>query len=242
MTDTITGIMRRLKLIEDYLWKKKTYPVQTAGSFPPTAHNILSASHGDTTAAAVVRGDLITGQDVNPTWKRLAKGGNGATLRSDGTDIIWTVNTIRRTFIKNVVDNVVTSVFRITTVNEAGSTDGGGFSIFVHALIGNAIINTGSNSAAKSFTAQFCAAQNAGGLKVISPVSEVVETASAATSSANRDIGTVTMSVLTTSNYLTDVQFLVDGTGSSSQAYLYVICEVELIWYGFLTPPVMSQL
>jgi hypothetical protein len=28
MTDQLTGIMRRLKIIEDYLWKKKTYPVQ----------------------------------------------------------------------------------------------------------------------------------------------------------------------------------------------------------------------
>ncbi len=41
-------------------------------TFPATAHNVLSATHGDTTAAAVVRGDLITGQGASPKWVRLA--------------------------------------------------------------------------------------------------------------------------------------------------------------------------
>ena len=36
------------------------------------AHNILSTDHGDVTAAAVVRGDLITGQGATPKWTRYA--------------------------------------------------------------------------------------------------------------------------------------------------------------------------
>jgi hypothetical protein len=34
--------------------------------------NLLSAYHGDTTAASVVRGDIITGQGATPKWSRLA--------------------------------------------------------------------------------------------------------------------------------------------------------------------------
>ena len=54
-----------------------------------TAHNLLSAIHGDATAASVVRGDLVTGQGVTPTWSRLAKGTSGAVLTGDGTDVAW---------------------------------------------------------------------------------------------------------------------------------------------------------
>lgn len=52
-------------------------------------HNILSITHSDTTAAAVVRGDLITGQGIAATWTRLALGGVGTFLASDGTDSGW---------------------------------------------------------------------------------------------------------------------------------------------------------
>ena len=50
-------------------------------------HTILSATHTDTTAATVVRGDLMTGQGVTPTWSRLALGTAGRYPRSDGTDL-----------------------------------------------------------------------------------------------------------------------------------------------------------
>jgi hypothetical protein len=51
----------------------------TTGTFPPNAHNLLSASHGDTTAAAATVGDIISGQ-AGPTWARLA----GSTLSAGG--------------------------------------------------------------------------------------------------------------------------------------------------------------
>jgi len=38
------------------------------------AHNLLSATHSDTTPAAVERGAIITGQGVNPTWAKLLAG------------------------------------------------------------------------------------------------------------------------------------------------------------------------
>lgn len=47
-----------------------------------TAHNILSATHGDSTGASVVRGDVITGQGVVPKWVRLAISVPAANVRN----------------------------------------------------------------------------------------------------------------------------------------------------------------
>lgn len=52
------------------------------------AHNVLSATHSDASAAAVVRGDIITGQ-TGPVWAKLALGASGTVLRSDGTDLAY---------------------------------------------------------------------------------------------------------------------------------------------------------
>lgn len=55
----------------------------------PTLHTLLGSSHSDTSAAAVARGALITGQGGTPAWARLVIGSAGTFLRSDGTDIAW---------------------------------------------------------------------------------------------------------------------------------------------------------
>jgi len=55
-------------------------------------HALLSSRHSDTTAAAVARGALITGQGSTPAWARLAVGSSGTVLRSDGTDIAWSAD------------------------------------------------------------------------------------------------------------------------------------------------------
>jgi hypothetical protein len=54
----------------------------------PTAHNLLSASHGDTSADTVSRGSIITGNST-PAWDELVIGTAGKKLRSDGTDAAW---------------------------------------------------------------------------------------------------------------------------------------------------------
>ena len=59
----------------------------TCVSPAPVGHNLLSTSHPDTAAAAVTRGDLMTGQSATPAWQRLSLGLAGRYLRSDGTDI-----------------------------------------------------------------------------------------------------------------------------------------------------------
>lgn len=57
---------------------------------PPAGsnHNLLSATHSDTTSATVVRGDLVVGK-TGPVWERLALGTRRFTLSNDGSDIKW---------------------------------------------------------------------------------------------------------------------------------------------------------
>jgi hypothetical protein len=138
-----------------------------------------------------------------------------------------------------IVDNVATNVFKITTTNEAGDTDGGAYSVSVHAVIGHAALNNGNNTAAKSFTAQFCRTMRDTGVGVNSAVSEVIETASAATDAATRDIDTVTMTVVETSEYVQTVQFTIDLTGTGvTTAEVTVL--VDIVCTGFKTRPVLA--
>jgi len=55
------------------------------------AHDLLSATHGDTTAAAVVRGDVMIGVGATPKWERLADVAAGAYFRSGGVGLepLW---------------------------------------------------------------------------------------------------------------------------------------------------------
>jgi hypothetical protein len=52
-------------------------------------HALLSATHTDTLAASVVRGDIIVGNST-PAWSRLAiSGTSNHVLRTNGTDVYW---------------------------------------------------------------------------------------------------------------------------------------------------------
>jgi hypothetical protein len=53
-------------------------------------HNLLSATHLDTTPATPpTRGSLISGQEAVTKWKELPLGANGKVLGSDGLDAKW---------------------------------------------------------------------------------------------------------------------------------------------------------
>jgi hypothetical protein len=72
--------------ISSLAWGKLTGLPST---FAPSAHNLLSAAHGDTTTAGVTRGAIISGQGASPTWSTLALGANSRFLRSNGTDLVY---------------------------------------------------------------------------------------------------------------------------------------------------------
>ena len=60
-----------------------------------TAHNLLSATHGDTLTDTVVRGDVMVG-NVTPKWSRLAFPGTptGKVLVATATDVAWSTNAL----------------------------------------------------------------------------------------------------------------------------------------------------
>jgi len=67
-----------------------------------TAHNLLSATHGDTVAAAPVRGDIVVG-NVTPAWTKLALGTAGKIPRSDGLDLVYSTSTFADTYAINTL-------------------------------------------------------------------------------------------------------------------------------------------
>ncbi|MDI6788772.1 MAG: hypothetical protein QME51_10415, partial [Planctomycetota bacterium] len=58
-----------------------------------TSHNVLSATHGDSAAGTVLRGDVVVGNST-PKWSRLAIGTANKYLRTDGTDAAWSPYTL----------------------------------------------------------------------------------------------------------------------------------------------------
>lgn len=55
-----------------YLYNNGAGALSYVTTATATAHNVLSAIHGDSTTAAAVRGDVITAQGASPLWTRLA--------------------------------------------------------------------------------------------------------------------------------------------------------------------------
>src|SRR3990167_11444938 len=76
------------------------------------SHTILSATHTDTVAAAVVRGDLMIGNST-PAWARVAGVANAVPQFTTGGDTAWT--TAPR--LANIADTGGTN--RITTATTA---------------------------------------------------------------------------------------------------------------------------
>jgi hypothetical protein len=143
---------------------------------------------------------------------------------------------------KNVTDDTATPVFTVTTANETNDNDAGHWAAYVHAICSNGAHVVSSTAASnKGFLGVVTRAQECTGTGVCSVVTEAVETASAATNAANRDVTTVTMSITETSEYVTTVEFLVKGTGGLGRGVsMYVTAFVILVWTTFTTPPVLA--
>lgn len=138
-----------------------------------------------------------------------------------------------------IADNVATAIFTVTTVNESGSTDGGGYICHTISMCGHALTNDTTNAAARMHEGVFIRVNKNDGVNADYEV-QLHETASgAATASATRDLDTISGSVTDTSNTVAtyNLQFDLTGTGVTTGQ---VVCWVELLWYGFLTAPVLA--
>lgn len=141
-----------------------------------------------------------------------------------------------------IADNVATEIFKITTTDEA-SNDAGTYICNVTALVEHTFNGAApySTIAVKQYKGSFSRAMSSASGGVLTAVENVFSGASAAIVSGTRDIGTITMTVAENSEYDVRVSFQVDLTGSSPSV-AYIVCFVELIYYHFLTPPVITGL
>lgn len=137
-----------------------------------------------------------------------------------------------------ISDNVATSIFTITTTNESGSTDGGGYSVHVESLIGHAIANNATDLAIEWNDCVFQRVNKADGTAT-SALGEIVEGAPTASAGATRSIGAVTPAVVDTSNTVLTFTLQIDLTGTDVTT-AQAVCRVEFMWWGYLTPPILA--
>ncbi len=157
-----------------------------------------------------------------------------------GGHVTQATNVIRQVFTKSgIAGNTATTVFTITTTNEGATGNAGNYACIVRGMVVHALGAFASSTATKSFVAHFCRAMASNGTGVNSAVSEISVSASAASTPSIRDIGAVTMAVVETSEFVQSVQFTIDATGSVPSSAT-VILDVELVWAGYTTPPVMA--
>ncbi len=143
-------------------------------------------------------------------------------------------------FKDSIADNTATAVFSVSTTNESGSNDGGGYTCLIRAIIGHALTSTAGASAISYLTARFTRVMANGGTGVLSSVTSSGDSV-VAIDAATRSIGSVIVSIAENSEYRIDVSFTIDLSGSSV-ATAQVYADVEVLWGGFVTAPTIAAI
>jgi len=87
MREVLDMVMAQITAIAHRVAHLET--LEGGGGAPGGPHEVLSATHSDSAPDTVVRGDLITGQQVNPVWQRLAAGAPSQVLVMGAADPAW---------------------------------------------------------------------------------------------------------------------------------------------------------
>ncbi|KKM67097.1 hypothetical protein LCGC14_1474570 [marine sediment metagenome] len=151
-------------------------------------------------------------------------------------------NVIRQVITKTgIPDNVATEIFTITTTDETGENDAGVYACYIRGVVSHVHdTDVHANWTAASFWSGFfsrAVGLNAGG-GVNSSLTEI-EGAVTAPNPGVRTLTTITGTVVETSEYVNSVEIQIDLTGSDVDQGV-VVFAVELVWYGFLTTPVIA--
>lgn len=204
-----------------------------------TANKLLALNAGSKLPASIT-GDA----DTVDTLHAAASGADAHVLATDASgnarvDGQFRITTYckRGVFVKTLSDASATSVFRVSIPDAAN--DGGDWVCTVRILVANGRTTTTGAASCKGMLVQFARAMVAAGTGICSAVTEICETASAATTAATRDLGAITVTTTETSEFDIDVQITADGTGSGA-VDLIAVCSVELLYVG--VEPTLSQL
>lgn len=193
----------------------------------------LDGFHADTTATA----DYILA--LNSSGRMPSHQAMAITMY-DQNLFRWWIYCLTNCFSHSCADNVETAIFNIVTPDNAGSNEGGCWTCFVVSRIGCGATQSSTAAAAKTHVAMVSHVNIDDGTPATSAVTEIAETASAATDSGTRDIGTVTMTANEIDDQTTNICYTVDSTGSSPTTS-YVRCWVMVMWMGYSDAPVLTQ-
>jgi len=181
-----------------------------------------------------------------PAGKDVILGDNVAVLTVKGNSTIQehamsgTAGVVRASIYKTgIADNSATNIFTITSTNESGDADDGAYTVIMSGVIGHRINTDTGAHAMKAFQYAFGRTIRGDGTGVNTAVTEIYESAVAASASGTRSIGTVTMTVVETSEYVQTVAIQIDLTGSSVSTAEFMV-NVELNWAEFATVPVIA--
>jgi hypothetical protein len=138
-----------------------------------------------------------------------------------------------------IADNTPTALFTITTQNEATAVRGGAYSCNVKALVTHIATSGAANNAAITYRGSFAREMIATGTGVSTAVEDTFTGTSVQNAGGTRDIATVTMTIADTTEFIQTVSFTVD-LSDTDVVTAEVTAFIEVLWTGFLTPPVIA--
>lgn len=166
---------------------------------------------------------------------------SGTTKKVTVSDLLQNQpNTIRLVKSVSLSDNVATTLFTVTTTDEAGTNDGGTYACRVFLLA--SFTGSGSGGAAvaiasKSQEVMFTVANSAAGTVARSAV-VTMHTTARADPGGFTDLTDPVVTLNGVSNFVTQVQVTSDGSGVVSAGQMTAI--IELVYTNYATAPVIS--
>ncbi len=151
-------------------------------------------------------------------------------------------NVIRKSFVLNgLIDEKELPLFVIRTTDEEGDVDGGFYSVQMHVLVGQGLIGRSGANASKSYISAFNRQMVPAGSGTNSGIAVIGSSPSTGNNRGLRDVGDIEMRAVETSEYETELRLTADLLGSNPLEGVVVV-SVELIHYGFATPPQLVEL
>lgn len=178
-------------------------------------------------------GDFVTVDTDGTNWFVVSGSGKFNVCRNDAGSVGG--GQVRRHIsVPGLTDAAATLAFSIKTID--GTNDGGAYRCTFRGIVSHAASNGTGQCAVKAYEFYFLRVMVAGGTGALSAVTEVIESASVATSAGARDIGAITTTVAENGEFTTEVSINADATGTSSTT-CQLLGEVIVDYVGFSIPP-----
>jgi hypothetical protein len=208
--------------------------------------NIIGADSGYQSASFVITGqyNVISNNIIKNALTYQITNWNNRFVGNDG-DSFWKANdTIGPNVVTSyrdvaLADNVATTIATITTPNPSGSLDSGAFTVNMNlmAMFYNGTMPSAGAVASKSQVVTFAAATISSGTSAASAVSTIA-TSAVAQPGGFTDLTDPVVTVNRPDNYTYQIQVTSNGSGVLSAGRM--VASIEVLWFGYQSPPVIS--